>query len=56
MELEWAGVGGDVAYLLSWFILLSGPDDDLNSYVSPLTILLMKGGRLMLVPINMVFL
>lgn len=35
-----------LSYWLFWFLLLSEPEDGLNSYVFPLAILLVKGERL----------
>lgn len=40
-----------MAYWLSLFILSSGLEDGLNSYISPLTILLVNGEKVELVPI-----
>lgn len=40
-----------LSYQLSWFVLLSGPDDGLNTYMFPPAILLAKGEKLSLVPI-----
>lgn len=37
-----------LSYLLSWFVLPSGPEDGLNSYVFLLAILLAKGEKLAL--------
>lgn len=39
-----------LAYLLSWYILPSDPNDGLNTYVFPLTIRLGRGDRLALGP------
>lgn len=37
-----------LSWWLSWFLLLSGPKDDLNADVFPLAILLPKGEKLAL--------
>lgn len=40
-----------LSYWLSWYVLLSGPEDGINSYIFPLAIRLAKGKSLALAPI-----
>lgn len=40
-----------VAFLLSWYVLPSGPEDGINSYGFPLSFRLAKGEKVTLVPI-----
>lgn len=39
-----------LVYGFSWIVLPSDPDDDLNSYVFPLAVLLMKREKMALAP------
>lgn len=43
-----------LAFWLSWYVLPSGPEDGINSYVFPLVIRLAKGEKVALAPIFLV--
>lgn len=40
-----------LAFWLSWYVLSSGPEDGINSYVFPLAIKLAKGEKFALTPV-----